>query len=631
MGQLFKIFLRAVVVLLTALNSVAYAQDWSQILKAVASDRGSADYFGWSVALSGDYAIIGAPFQDSGDNQNAGTAYIFRNFNGQWKEVKNLAPPVRQANDNFGWSVDISGDFAIVGAAGEQGASGAVYIFEKNKGGEDNWGEAKKVRASTPAFGDMFGYSVSISGEYAIIGAHLESEDPFETNTATASGSAYIFFRGFGGPDNWGQAKKLTAPVRAEGDNFGISVAISGNHAIVGAHSEDQDASEANTLENSGSAYIFVKGEGGPDNWSLVKKLTATARSANDYFGRSVSISGNYAAVGAYWEDDDATEATPLGEAGSAYIFGKDQGSAGNWGVVKKVTASARNAGDNFGVSVCISGDFLIVGSNFADDSAGSNMLSASGAAYIFSKNQGGAGTWGFVKKITPSAMENNDHFGYSVAITNAYVFVGSIYEDQDSFETTALTDAGSVYIFANPLGSLPVTLASFEAEKVENAALLRWTTSSETNTANFEIERSADAKIWQTIGNVKAAKESSQLRSYSYTDLTPLSGQNLYRLKMIDLDQTFAYSRIRNLYFESNGDFTIYPNPVSDKLLFKSSIVASIESVRMINMLGQNVWDTSKITEDGVSISHLTPGIYTVQLAKKDKTTQSVKIVVAR
>jgi len=175
--------------------------------------------------------------------------------------------------------------------------------------------------ASDRGFGDLFGSSVSISGDYAIVGAYNEDHDASGGNGLSNAGSAYIYYRNEGGTDNWGEVTKIVASDRAADDFFGVSVSINGDYAIVGAFWEDQDASGGNTLTNSGSAYILYRNEGGTDNWGEVTKIVASDRAVDDLFGISVSINGAYAIVGAHAEDHDASGGNTLTNSGSAYLF----------------------------------------------------------------------------------------------------------------------------------------------------------------------------------------------------------------------------------------------------------------------------------------------------------------------
>ena len=176
----------------------------------------------------------------------------------------------------------ISGDTVVVGASGKNSNAGAAYIFERNAGGVENWGQVKKLTAGDAAAGDWFGVSVAISGDTVVVGAIEEIRN---------AGAAYIFERNAGGAGNWGQVKKLIAGDAAAGDYFGGSVAISGDTVVVGAYGKNSYA---------GAAYIYERNAGGAGNWGQVKKLTAGDAAADDYFGYSVAISGDTVVVGAY-------------------------------------------------------------------------------------------------------------------------------------------------------------------------------------------------------------------------------------------------------------------------------------------------------------------------------------------
>ena len=389
--------------------------------KLLAGDGSGDDEFGYSVSVSGDTVIVGA----RGDGGGSGSAYIFSRDQGgadNWGQVKKLTAGDGAAGDEFGASVSISGDTAIAGAWGDDGYSGSAYIFSRDEGGTDNWGEVKKLTAGDGAAGDIFGISVSIGGDTAIVGAHRDDDNGDD------SGSAYIFSRDEGGTNSWGQVQKLLAGDGASDDEFGRSVSISGDTAIVGAYYDDDNGS------NSGSAYIFSRDYGGADNWGEFKKLITGDGAVGDWFGRSVSISGDTVIVGAYGDDNNGSQ------SGSAYIFSRDQGGPDNWGEVIELTPSDGAADDGFGCSVSISGDTAIVGAD-GDDDNGSN----SGSAYIFSRDQGGADNWGEFKKLTAGDGATDDFFGYSVSISGDTAIVGA-YGDDDNGDYS-----GSAYIFSVP------------------------------------------------------------------------------------------------------------------------------------------------------------------------------------
>ncbi len=420
-----KNVLIAILFLAAFLSETAYSVDFLEIKKMMAGDAQAGDLFGYSVSVSGDYAIVGAYLEDS-PNSDAGAAYIFYKNQGglnNWGEVIKLTASDAQANDYFGRSVSISGNYALVGADGEDqygNLAGAAYMFAKDQGGSNNWGEVKKLTAFYPLFEDYFGRSVSVSGNYAIVGS------PNKDLGDLYAGAAHIYYKDQGGTDNWGGVQYIYQSDPIDFDYFGESVSISGNYAVVGAYGE-----ESGNYNESGSAYIFYKDQGGTDNWGQFKKLTANIPNDYDYFGRSVSISGDYILVGANGEDTGGSS------AGAGYIFYKDQGGSGNWGQAKKLTAGDAQASDNFGRSVSIAGDYAILGAD-GEDAGGSSA----GAGYIFYKNQGGSGNWGEFKKLTAGDDSAADSLGKSVSISGDYAFLGANGEDAGG------SSAGAAYMF---------------------------------------------------------------------------------------------------------------------------------------------------------------------------------------
>ena len=220
---------------------------WTQQAKIQASDRQASDFFGSSVSISsnGNTAIVGAMFEDTGGS-SAGAAYIFTRSGTTWTQQVKIQASDKQASDNFGVSVAISddGNTAIVGAYTEDTGgtnAGAAYIFTRSG---TTWTQQAKIQASDKATNDLFGYSVSISGDgnTAIAGALFEEY----------GGSAYIFTRS---GTTWTQQAKIQASDKQASDNFGWSVAISddGNTTIAGAYNEDTGGTD------TGAAYIFEK------------------------------------------------------------------------------------------------------------------------------------------------------------------------------------------------------------------------------------------------------------------------------------------------------------------------------------------------------------------------------------
>ena len=624
----------------------ARSQTLAQIKKIVASDRGTDDWFGNSVAIAGDYMVVGARNEDedaSGVNtfSKAGSAYVFKKDQGgtdNWGQIKKIVASDRAGGDNFGISVAIAGDYIVVGAYVEdQDASGgttlseagSVYVFKKDQGGTDNWGQIKKIVPSDRGGGDNFGWSVAIAGDYIVVGAIFEDEDASGANTMSAAGSAYVFQKDTGGTDNWGQIKKIVASDRGAVDHFGRSVAIAGDYIVVGAYQEDEDASGANPKNYAGSAYVFKKDQGGTNNWGQIKKIVASDRAASDFFGVSVAIAGDYIVVGALYEDQDASGGTAKSAAGSAYVFQKDTGGTDNWGQIKKIVASDRATGDLFGRSVAIAGDYIVVGAYVEDqDASGGTTLSAAGSAYVFKKDTGGTDNWGQLQKIVTSDRAGGDNFGISVAIAGDYIVVGAHQEDQDASGGTTLSAAGSAYVFKPTSGSLPVELIHFDAQAAANhTADLHWQTASEINNNYFDVERSYDAIHWEWVGKVAGNGTTKQLTDYSFTDKSIATSQNMayYRLKQVDFDGAFEYSNERVVRFDEKVEklaIAAYPNPSNQEVTISvnTNEPYSIE-VTDINGLLLLAIDNAKSQTHRLDLTEWTSGVYIVNVTSSQGT----------
>ena len=322
-------------------------------------------------------------------------------------ETNKLTASDAQANDGLGRSVAISGDTAVVGARFENAGgtnAGAAYIFQHSQGGAGNWGQVSKLTASDAQAGDAFGRSVAVSGDTAIVGAVAEDAG------GSGTGAAYVFQRDQGGPDNWGEVTKLTASNAQAFDTFGFSVTVSGDTAIVGA--------PAPLTGNDGAAYVFRRDAGSPDNWGQVKKLTATDADGPGWFGFNVAVSEDTAVVGAAFISNAGTDADP------PYVFQRDQGGAGNWGEISRLTASDAAAGDLFGARVAVSGDTAVVGAT------GEGVAPFHGAAYVFDLLQ---------PKPTPTGDANCD--GTVNAVDAALILQFSA----DLIDSLACQDAADV------------------------------------------------------------------------------------------------------------------------------------------------------------------------------------------
>jgi fibronectin type 3 domain-containing protein len=393
--------------------------------KLTASDGAAWDYFGNSVSISGNTIVVGVPGDDG-----KGAAYVFDRDQGgpdNWGEVKKLTASDGASGDSFGHTVSINGDTVVVGAFGDNIASntdqGSAYVFERNQGGSDNWGEIKKLTASDGEAWDFFGWSVSISSDTIVVGAQ------YDDAPNNMQGSAYVFMRNEGGANNWGEIKKLTASDGAANDYFGYSVSIHADTIVVGAFADIVVG-----IVGQGSAYVFERNHGGSDNWGQVKQLTASDGANSDYFGWSVSIDVDTIVVGSYMDDVDVNT-----DQGSAYVFERNHGGSDNWGEMKQIVSSDGEADDWFGHSVSIQGDTIVVGPKYDDIDGKVNQ----GSAYVFMRNEGGPDTWGEFDRITASDGEEAEYFGFSVSNEANIIVVGA---QQDNI--SGKNGQGSAYVF---------------------------------------------------------------------------------------------------------------------------------------------------------------------------------------
>lgn len=330
---------------------------YEETARLFASDAAAYDWFGGSVAISGDTAIVGASYDDGPAGTHQGSAYVFVRSGATWTEQAHLFASDAAMNDRFGISVAISGDYAIMGALNDDDPvgtdPGSAYIFVRSG---TIWTQQAQLFASGAAAGGRFGWPVAISGDTAIVGAPAH-----DGLVGSNYGSAHVYVRS---GTLWTQRAHLFAPDGVADGRFGVSVAISGDHAIVGALNNDGSAGT-----DQGSAYVFARGG---TLWTQQAHLVASGDAMDDLFGWSVAISGDTAMVGAIYDT------VPAGVLqGSVYAFVR---SDTTWTKQARLVASDAAANDQFGISVAISGDYAIVGALNDDGPAGIGQ----GSAYVF-------------------------------------------------------------------------------------------------------------------------------------------------------------------------------------------------------------------------------------------------------
>ena len=304
---------------------------------------GSTDRFYSFVAIDGDTVVIGCP---AFENIGGGFAYVFVKPATGWTDMFPVATLSPSGNNDggFGTSVSISGDTIVVGD-GDAGTRGAAYVFVKPAGGWSNMTETAKLVSSDSSVRDGFGGPVSISGPTVAVGA-----SGFSTNT----GKVYVFVEPAGGWTDMIQTAELTASDGAEGASFGSSISVSGNNILVGAPS---GGSFTNLL---GKAYIFTQPPSGWTNMTQTAELTSLDVHPYDSFGRSVSLSGNLAAVGAPLRGP-----LPNSDEGGIYIFEEPSGGWHDLTSSTVLTASDAHHSADFAGSVSLSGKIVVGGSNY--------------------------------------------------------------------------------------------------------------------------------------------------------------------------------------------------------------------------------------------------------------------------
>ena len=409
-------------------------------------DTKAGDEFGIAISVSGRRAVIGAR-KDDEKGIDAGAAYIFEYNDNRWQQVKKLVADDGEAGDSFGHSVSLDGNRVVVGAHlddhFDQDVSinipnaGSIYIFEFIDG---VWQQTSKIReqVATSNAGDQFGHSVSLDGGRIVVGAPLDNEN------GTRSGAFFVYdaiiLRGQG--SSWSLTKKVTNPNTSD-DEFGYSVSLQDNRALIGAFRDDDIGTDA------GAAYIYESRFVpllGTSDWVLADKLISAQQSGGDFMGTAVSLDGNRALVGAMLTDSTFNEEARgivTQDTGAAYIFSRVD--ANTWTEETVLLANDRGSNDQFGYAVSLSGNKAVV-SAWRDDTSDPNTDgSDSGSAYLFEL---ASGQWAVKEKFTANiaglAESTEDFFGVAIDISDQFLMIGAHRYD---FELNANeADAGTVY-----------------------------------------------------------------------------------------------------------------------------------------------------------------------------------------
>jgi hypothetical protein len=330
---------------------------WTQTQELTPTDSPAGADFGSAVAFDDTTAIIGAPFTTLTDdgNRHQGAAIVFSKIDGVWTQTQQLIADDFAAENQFGNAVALAGDTILIGAynaqIGGNAYQGAAYVFTRSGG---TWTQAQKLTASEGAGGDDFGAAIAMSGSTAIIGS------PYAAGANAQQGAAYVFTASGG---TWSELQKLVASDGATLDDFGASLALDGDTALIGA----QYAGGPNPYQ--GAAYVFTAAGG---TWTQAARLAASDGASSDAFGEAVALDGTTAVIGAPF----AAIGDVMGQ-GAAYVF---SGAGAGWSETGKLSADDGAEYDGFGYVVAAGGSAVLAGSPLATVDGNEGQ----GAAYFF-------------------------------------------------------------------------------------------------------------------------------------------------------------------------------------------------------------------------------------------------------
>lgn len=446
--------------------------------KLNASDGASSDYFGQAVSLDGDLALIGASLDDD-HGTDSGSAYIYRlQGDGSWLQEAKLTATDAAAGDRFGDAVSLSGDAALIGAYNDDDkGSGSGSAYLFRRQGDGSWLQEAKLTAADGSAGDTFGISVALNGDLALVGA------PYDDDSANESGSAYLFR--YQGDGSWLHEAKLTAGDGASGDYLGFVVVLDGEVALLSAN-------KGNTL-----GYMFRRQADG--SWAQESKLTATDATIRNFWGHSVSLSGDVAMAGAVWWDGGVVD-------GAAYLF-RRQGD-GSWVQEAKLVSADLVPNDYFGTAVALDGNVALVGA-YEDDDLGDS----SGSVYLYRRQ--GDGSWLQEGKLNASDGTAGDRFGHAVSMSAGNVLVGADLDDDNG------VNSGSAYIFS----------LTHNPSVIENTTNVMTTTASDADgeALSYAITSGAD----QALFSVDASGVVNFVTAPDYEAPSDSNADNLYEVSV--------------------------------------------------------------------------------------------------
>ncbi|MBL7663759.1 MAG: hypothetical protein JNM93_01405, partial [Bacteriovoracaceae bacterium] len=534
------------------------APGWYQEAYIKTANSEANDTVGESLSLSGDTLAVGARFEDSnqttitngatasGDNSAAGSGavYVYQRNGASWGQQAYIKASNAQGNDYFGWSISLNGDTLAVGAFFEDSnqttitngttsspdntnsAAGAVYVYKRTG---VNWAQEAYIKPSNNDASDLFGISVSLSGNTLVVGANSEDSNQITItngasasvdNTKSNSGAAYVYKRtGL----NWAQEAYIKSSNADIDDNFGSYVSISGDTIAVGAYLEDSNqntitngtsASADNSTSASGAVYVYRRTG---VNWAQEAYIKASNPDVNDQYTYSLQLNGDTLVVGSYLEDSNQntiTNGTTSSsnnsnlESGAVYVYKR---TGVNWAQEAYIKAANNNASDQFGYAVAISGNTLSVGARFESSNqttitngttaSSNNSAGNSGAVYVYKRT---GVNWVQEAYIKASNAEASDAFGTAVTISGDTIAVSAVSEDSNQ---TTITN-GSLSSLDNTFGSSGAVYIYRNAYRIFDPELLAYTSDDDEITISWNSagQLATGYMVAWAVGNVPPA-----------------------------------------------------------------------------------------------------------------------------
>lgn len=437
--------LRTLVVLVSFLFLPILVKATNPVLQTQLADNDNNSFvnLGAAVDISDEFSLVGAP----GMNNDVGQACLFKRNEQNWLLDSCLMPSadLNFSLTQFGYALALSEQYAIVsGIDKNSGKTGLVYIFKQKNG---QWTQEIELFTDDIQGAVSFGSAVSISGNYAVIGAPVLS--------ANQESSVYVYQKTDSG---WVIDEKITPDSMFKSKRFGASLMISGDYLIIGDYEHGR--------YHEGAAYIYKRGD---DNWKLQASLKGGTITRNGDYGSSVAISKNYAVVGAKSENDVNNKKNK--KAGAAYVY-KREGT--QWYHQMKLLSNDRAKGDNFGSSVAISGDYISIASENDDN--------ATGSMYLFHNS---LGWWSEIFKIQPQNSVEQDSFGHALAISDNYFVVGA------DNKNAQLSSSGATYVYSLNIDNRPT------ATEIAHTDILLSLTEATTSTDNDNDGLSNDDELY--------------------------------------------------------------------------------------------------------------------------------------